>query len=757
MRGVSLELEKIQSSVKTRFEDSKRVLSFEEYFDLCRTQPYRFTRNAASYVCDAIDSAGTEEIPVRRHKERRYQIFDHASVESPTPVVGHEAVQQRLVKILRGFSHAGRADKLILMHGPNGSAKSSLVRVLYDGLEHYSQSDDGMAFSFSWVFPHDSYDRKTLGIGPKAAQNLADSYARLEQDQIGAIVRSELWENPLYLVPRAERENLFAEWLERASSPTERKRLEVCRESFLRAELSHKNSLIFEALMNNYGGDISKVLRHVRVERFYLSTRLRKGLVTIEPQLAVDAGMRQVTLDRSLANLPPALQSLNLFQLEGHLIDGNRGMVEFNDMLKRPIEHFKYLLSTSETGTLSLGGILVFLDTVFIGSTNDRQLEAFREHPEYNSFKARIELVKVPYLLRYSDEEKIYKDTARKAAGNKEVLPHTTRLLALWAVAARLKKPLLKNKNALLTKVLESLSPIDKALIYDSGHVPESLNEEQRRELRGHVEELVAEHQRLPYYEGLLGPSARELKALLQLTAQNDHFPTLSPNAIFAELRELVKRPQDFEYLRQESMGLYHNFEGLIEEVRKVWLDWVEEEMRACLDMEQSHQLREFLKNYVYHTTHHVRGEKIRNRHTGKSEEPDASLMKEFEALAAVSPGAAQDFRKNIIARLGAWSIDNATRVASDELPYPEIFPDLMEKLLSHFRETQNSKIRSMGALVLDLKEIEALMSANSEQEQLSESRHMLTKVYKGLQERFGYGPKGAQEALVELIKARYV
>ncbi|MEO5667766.1 MAG: hypothetical protein ABIR96_06900, partial [Bdellovibrionota bacterium] len=306
-------------------------------------------------------------------------------------------------------------------------------------------------------------------------------------------------------------------------------------------------------------------------------------------------------------------------------------------------------------------------------------------------------------------------------------------------------------------KVLETLSPVDKAFIYDSGNVPESLNEEQRRELRGHVEELVQEHQRLPYYEGLLGPSARELKALLQITAQNDHFPTLSPNAIFAELRDLVKRPQDFEYLRQESMGLYHNFDGLIEEVRKVWLDWVEEEMRASLDMEQSHQLREFLKNYVYHTTHYVRDEKIRNRVTGKSEAPDASLMKEFENLAGVSVGMSGDFRKNIIARLGAWSVDNSSRVMGDELPYADIFPDLMEKLLGHYRESQNSKIRSMGALILDLKEIEALTHASSDQQQLSESRQMLIKVYKGLQTQFGYGPKGAQEALVELIKARYV
>ncbi len=243
----------------------------------------------------------------------------------------------------------------------------------------------------------------------------------------------------------------------------------------------------------------------------------------------------------------------------------------------------------------------------------------------------------------------------------------------------------------------------------------------------------------------------------MQIAAQNDQFPTLSPNAIFSELRELVKRPQDFEYLRQEAMGLYHNFEGLIEEVRKVWLESVEEEMRASLDLEQGAQLREFLGKYVYHTTHHVRGEKLRNRVTGKSEDPDAALMKEFEKLVHVPAGQELDFRKNIIARLGAWSIENPSRTKGAELPYAEIFPDLMEKLVGHYREAQNSKIRAMGALMLDVKEIETLTNAPEDTRQLSEARQMLVKVYKGLQEQFGYGPRGAQEALVELIKARYV
>ncbi len=711
-------------------------------------------------MMDAIQHFGTEDHSVRGRKRRRFKIFNNNFGPTSDPVVGHEDVQDRLLKILTGFARSGRANKLILMYGPNGSAKSSLARALFEGLEAYSATEDGMLYCFSWVFPHESFDRRSLAIGNRNNEDEAvESYARLPADKVGAIVHSELHENPLLLIPKEERRRLYESWMAQITDPEKRHRLEASRDSFLRSELSHKNSMIFDALLANYSGDFSKVLKHVRVERYYLSTKFRKGLVTIEPQLAIDAAMRQISLDRSLSNLPPALQSLNLFQLEGHLVDGNRGAIEFNDLLKRPLEHYKYLLSTTETGSVSLGGILVFIDTVFVGSTNDRQLEAFREHPDFNSFKARIELVKVPYLLRYSEEERIYQRSLHMAAGEKEILPHTLKALALWAVCSRLKRPSLKNKNATLTKVLEKLSPLEKAKIYDDGILPDHLDDEQRRELKGHIEELVAEHQGIPYYEGLLGPSARELKTLIQLAAQNHNYPTVGPNAVFDELRQLVKRQQDFEYLRQEPVAGYHDYEGLIEIVRQEWLNWVEEEMRTVLEFEDLAQIHDFVGRYVFQVTRLVRGEKIKNRITGQNEEPDQTLMKEFEGLAGIS-GDISEFRKNIISRLGAWSVENLRDPSQPpkELPFNKIFPDLVEKIQFHHRESTNAKIRAMGQALMDTNGFDETLNVDKRDlTKLSEPIQWAVKAHSGLRSRYGYGAKGATEALVALMRARFL
>ncbi len=752
----TLDLNRIRESVRTRFEQSKRVLSFEEYLGLLASDPFRYLRGGPHYLLDAIQHFGIDEVPVRGVTRKRYRIFEKSFAENHQPVVSHENVQHELVRLLTSFVRSGRADKLIVLHGPNGSAKSTFVRSLLAGLEDYSKANEGALFSFSWVFPQDSFEKATLGLGARKATigGETDSFAALDHEKVAAVVRSELRENPLALIPHEDRMMLFDEWLHAIPAGAERDRLAALRPTVSKLELSHKNAIIFEALLNDCKGDLKRVFRHVRVERFYLSRRFRTGLVTVEPQFGVDAQLRQVTLDRSMSLLPPALQSLNLFQLEGDLVDGNRGVVEFNDLLKRPLESFKYLLGTSETGTVTLGHVMAYLDTVFIATTNDRQLEAFREHPEFNSFKARIELIKVPYLLRYSEEAKVYGETARRAAGPKELMPHTTSLLALWAVMTRLKRPNAKNKSSMLAGVLENLGPLAKAKLYDSADIPENLNDEERRELKSALEDLILEQQNQPFYEGYLGASARELKVVLQMAAQNDQFPTLGPGAVFAELDKLIRRPLDFEYLRIEPNQGYHDYEGMLKLVRQEWLNLVDREMEACLELDRKDQINESLERYVRNVMANVRKEKVKNRITGQFEEVDESLMTEFENFISVTDNR-EDYRRNLISRLGAWSIENPGRAAGGQaLPYDKIFTDIVKRLRAKFHEQHVAKIRTMGALFVETAgfDVEALKKRPS----TNEAEGLAIRVFEGMQAKFGYGPAGAKEALTELIRSRY-
>ena len=155
-------------------------------------------------------------------------------------------------------------------------------------------------------------------------------------------------------------------------------------------------------MLNAYDGSIRKVLSHVQIERFYFSKQYRVGIGTVEPQLAVDAQEQQLTMDKNISNLPPILHNISFFESRGSLIEANRGIVEFSDMLKRPLESFKYLLSTVEKNTISLASSTANLDIVFFATTNEKHLDAFKQTPDFASFKARFELVTAPYLTRLS-------------------------------------------------------------------------------------------------------------------------------------------------------------------------------------------------------------------------------------------------------------------------------------------------------------------------------------------------------------------
>src|SRR5690606_32082909 len=268
------------------------------------------------------------------------------------------------------------------------------------------------------------------------------SYAFLEDKDISAIINSELKDHPLLLLPLKTRQNLIENALK-----DDIPRLETIRKSYLyNGDLSQRNRMIFDALLKNYKGSYEEVFKHIRVERLFINRRYSIGATTIEPQLHVDANLQQITMDRRLASLPPSLQSLNLFAMNGEVVLANRGVLEFSDLLKRPLDTFKYLLMTMESKTINLHGILTELDIFFVGSSNEVHFAAFRQHPDFNSFKGRFNFIKVPYLLNFKEEELIYCEQIKGIDGAKSNFePHALSALCLWSVMTRMRHPQGKN------------------------------------------------------------------------------------------------------------------------------------------------------------------------------------------------------------------------------------------------------------------------------------------------------------------------
>lgn len=715
------------------------VLSFSDYMEIFEKDAKNECRPTYEFIRDMLKHYGVNE-------DGSYKLFQMNHPDCP-PVYGQNKVQQALSQNLVNFSEEGFNNKFILLIGPNGSSKSSLVKKLIKGLEDYSETENGKLFSFGWIFPIENYVKGTLGLNSTIRDTTLVSYAYLEDKEISAIMPSELKDHPLLLIPKEYRQEMIEKMLK-----DDERLLESVKKSYLyRGDLSKRNRMIYDALLKNYKGKHQEVLKHIRVERFSISKRYSTSAVTIEPQIHVDAHMQQITMDKRLQSLPPSLQSLNLFSLQGEAVMANRGVLEYSDLLKRPLDAFKYLLMTMETGSINLQGILTELDIFFIGTSNEIHLAAFKQHPDFNSFKGRFNFVTVPYLLDVGDEEKIYVEQVTGLKDRSHFSPHALNALCLFAIMSRLRVCQTKNYNdKKLANIATNLNPLEKALYLANIELPEKLDIESRQILKQGHEEILSEYVNDSLYEGKFGLSPRDLKHIIYKLS------SLHQNVTFVEmleyLQQLLLKKSEYDFLNMAPQADYHNPGRYLELIKEHNLNFFDRELRTALGLIDDRSYEDYIKRYIENVNALIKGEKIKNTTTGKFIDPDDYFIKEFE-LAINLKEDAKTYRSLLISKLGAYSLDNPGR----PIFYTDVFPDLVDRLQESFRIEQKKVI---VAISKNLMFFEAEFSKNIDPAlgtPLSdENRKQIRAVLKNLETRYGYTEGAAMSLLKFLIKERY-
>ena len=743
--GVKTALATIREEVKARFEAQKRVLSFQEYLDLVRDNPRRYTRDAGRYLKDCMDFFGSYEVERPAGNLRRWKLFDlefglhdsghQGELRLRDRLAGHEPAQEAFYRILDGFEREGRANRLVLLHGPNGSAKSTFAACLMRGLEAYSDTDDGALYRFSWIFPR---VREGAGIGFSTSSDelgQSDSFAHLPDDRIITKLQSSVREHPLLLLPRDVRQRLIATVYEGAGLS------EAAPDWVWTGQLGRKNQQIFQALLTACRGDLERVLAHVQVERFYISRRYRVGAVTIGPQMSVDASERQITADRSIESLPASLSALTLFEPYGELVDASGGIVEFSDLLKRPLEAWKYLLLAIETGEVSLQMSNLPINAVMLASSNELHLSAFRQHPEYNSFRGRIVRIRMSYLLDVHREREIY-DGQIIPQIPKHVAPHTTYVAALWSVLTRVRRPdASRFADSELGTVAASLTPLEKADLLSDGLVPARFEAEQAMILAEGIEEVELQGSSSSDYEGINGASPREIRMLLLDAAANFDEPCVSPATFLSRLREFCDR-DDYEFLKEQPDGAYRDHGAFVDVVKERWLDLVEAELRAASGLIDEHSHLGLFDRYVTQVSHWVKKERVFNPVTGEDEEADVDLMKSVEAkLGADDP---QAFRNELLSGIAAWAIDHPEQ----EVDYESLFPSYIDQLRQAYFDDRRGQIGEIGEAIVAILEDDDTLD-EEQREAAQQALQVLIGVY-------GYERSSAKVALGALVDARY-
>src|SRR5438874_7662133 len=427
---------------KSSFKELHWDGTFEEYLKIVRENP-RVTRTAFQRIYDMILSHGKTEYIDNKKKLIRYHFFHDEHFGGRDAVYGLDVPLMKLVNVFKSAAQGyGTEKRVILLHGPVGSAKSTIVRLLKKGLEEYSRTPDGALYTFFWAL-----DRK--GDGAKGQETY----------------HTPMNEDPLLLIPEDWREKVYAD----ICPPDSGFQIPA------RGDLCPASRLIVKELMTEYKGDFAKVMSHVRVKRLLLSEKDRIGIGTFQPKDEKNQDSTELTGDVNYRKIAEygSDSDPRAFNFDGEFNIANRGIIEFIEVLKLDVAFLYDLLGASQEHKIKPKKFpQTDIDEVILGHTNEAEYKKLLNNEFMEALRDRTIKVDIPYITKVSEEVKIYtKDFTTQKVG-KHIAPHTLYVAALWAVLTRLEDP---KKH--------SLSLIQKAKLYDGKTLP-GFAEDNMKELR---------------------------------------------------------------------------------------------------------------------------------------------------------------------------------------------------------------------------------------------------------------------------------
>lgn len=581
--------------------------SFDEYLRMVKENP-RITRNAFQRMYDMIMEAGTEEYIDFKKPITRYKFFDDAANNGKDGVFGLDVPIMKLVNVLRSAALGyGTEKRVILLHGPVGSAKSTICRMLKKGLEAYSKSETGPLYTFEWVDESGELD----GLFGKASRTFP----------------SPMHEEPLLLIPEDLRQQMCDE-INRGQDGEFRVKIE--------GELSPPSRFIFRELMDRYNGDLMRVLSHVKVKRMFLSEADRIGIGTFQPKDEKNQDSTELTGDINYRKIAEygSDSDPRAFNFDGEFNVANRGMIEFVEVLKLDVAFLYDLLGASQEHRVKPKKFAqTYIDEVIIGHTNEAEYRRLLDNEFMEALRDRTVKIDIPYITKWKDEIKIYKKdfNSQKLRGI-SIAPHTIEMAAMWAIMTRLEKPKKANLNRL-----------QKLKLYNGKTLP------------NYTEDNVKELRKESVREGLDGISPRYIQDKISnsiVMAQQSNRGSVNPFMVINELESGLK---NHSLISNEELKT--DYRELLGTVRQEYEEIIKGEVQRAISADES-ALQRLCANYIDNVKAYTQKEKVRNTFTGQDEEPDERLMRTVEEKIEIPESRKDDFRREIMNYIGALALE---------------------------------------------------------------------------------------------------
>jgi serine protein kinase len=458
--------------------------------------------------------------------------------------------------------------RILLLMGPVSGGKSTIVTMLKRGLEQYSRTDKGAIY---------------------------------------AIKGCPMQEDPLHLIPpslRAEVEQELGVRIEGNLCPSCRLRVK-----------------------EEYGGRIEDV----PVNRVLLSEDDRLGIGTFSPSDPKSQDIADLTGSIDFATITEygSESDPRAYRFDGELNKANRGLMEFQEMLKCDEKFLWNLLSLTQEGNFKAGRFaLISADELVIAHSNEAEYKAFISNKKNEALHSRIIVMPVPYNLQVTQEEKIYEKLVKQSdLGHIHIAPHSLRATAIFTILTRLKD----SKK-------QGIDLLKKMRLYD-GESVEGFKE-------ADVEELHNEH----LDEGMTGVDPRYVINRISSALIRTEAPCINALNILRAIKEGLDQHAS---INREERDRYLNFISI---ARKEYDELAKKEVQKAFVYSYEESAKTLMDNYLDNVEAYCNWSKMKDPITGEELEPDEKLMRSIEEQIGISENAKKAFREEILIRISAYA-----------------------------------------------------------------------------------------------------
>lgn len=534
-----------------------------------------------------------------------------------------------LERLVEEYFHAAarRLDvrkRILLLMGPVSGGKSTIVTMLKRGLEQYSKTPEGALY---------------------------------------AIKGCPMHEEPLHLIPlelRKDFENEYGIRIEGNLCPSCRMRLD-----------------------EEFGGHIEQV----PVERVLMSEERRIGIGTFSPSDPKSQDIADLTgsIDFSTITEYGSESDPRAYRFDGELNKANRGIMEFQEMLKCDEKFLWHLLSLTQEGNFKAGRFaLISADEMIVAHTNEAEYRSFVANKKNEALQSRMIVMPVPYNLRVEDEIKIYDKLVQQSdLKDVHIAPHALRTAAIFSILTRLKES--KKQGVDLLK---------KLYLYN-GQTVEGMKDADLKELQTEFAD-----------EGMSGLDPRYI--INRISTALIRRDTQCINALDV-LRAIKDGLDQHASISAEDRERLLNF---VATARKEYDEMAKTEVQKAFVYSFEESAKTLLDNYLDNVEAYCNWQKLKDPLTGEELDPDERLMRSIEEQIGISENAKRAFREEILIRISTYArrgrkFDYHSHERLREAIEKKLFADLKDvvKITTSSKtpdETQLKKINEVTARLID-------------------------------------------------------